>query len=59
MSSGLQATSAATTSPIRALNSRRPAANIAGTVATPASAESERRGASPKPNTRAQTQATQ
>ena len=59
MSSGLQATSAAATQPARREINVRAAAYAAGTVAMPASAESERKPASPKPNTRAHTQATQ
>src|SRR5262249_2153880 len=56
---GLHEVNAAATTPARLVTSLVVAKYITGTVTTPASAGSERSANSPKPNTRAQTHATQ
>ncbi len=59
ISIGLQAVSAAAITPARREINLAPAPYATGTTSTPHSAESERRPASPKPNTRAHTHARQ
>jgi len=56
-SSGLQAVSAAAMSPTRRETSSLPARYAVGTIASPTTADSDLSGASPKPNMRAQPQA--
>ena len=59
ISSGLQVASAAAINPARRETSFAPAPYTTGTSSTPHTAESERRGASLYPKTRAHTHATQ